>query len=172
MLKKLVVLAVLGDKFFIFLLLFYISKALGEAGYGQFSYEYVIAAGVATVVGKALVLCLRWYSAQGESDYQHPTVIVFWGSFFGWVFSLLIAHASPLRGAPLDASVGAVVRNNSFVQYLIYLVCASTVMHSLWYGEIYSSNALVFFIMAIIFFGIIIFIRQLSVRFLGLKVRE
>ena len=51
-------------------------------------------------------------------------------------------------------------RENDYLRTLLYMLCASSVMHWIWYGEMYILNALVFYLMAL---GLFLIIRLLRV---------
>ncbi|OAI83821.1 hypothetical protein [Pseudomonas putida] len=50
-------------------------------------------------------------------------------------------------------------RENDYLRALLYMLCASSVMHWTWYGEMYLLNALVFYLMSLALFLIIRLLR-------------
>ena len=45
--------------------------------------------------------------------------------------------------------IDAQCRNDDFLRFFLYMLCSASVMHWVWYGEIYLLNALVFYVMAL-----------------------
>jgi oligosaccharide repeat unit polymerase len=45
--------------------------------------------------------------------------------------------------------IDARCRNDDFLRFFLYMLCSASVMHWVWYGEIYLLNALVFYVMAL-----------------------
>ncbi|RBH59687.1 hypothetical protein C3F00_000975 [Pseudomonas sp. MWU13-2860] len=53
-------------------------------------------------------------------------------------------------------------REDDFLRIFLYMLCASSVMHSVWYGEIYLLNSLVFYVMALGLFFTMKLVRVLK----------